>query len=408
MESTVDKAVERLASLKGDVFEFTSDKTVAEEVKREQVDSLKAAILNDMPQNVKTLDSLRKASKSTAGKDITMGEFMRAKYGFAHNEDGSMGRDFLSFLGVDSQQHSIAHLQTMSMFPDGYNWIIPEIFRDAIRTGLRRAPIYPSLIAAEQSVSQQLYFMPSVNMSEAMPKRLNEAESIPVGELSFSQKSVKIRKVGLGLSISDEVISFSNLDVLSVFLQDLGVKMATAQDTDAINTLISGDQVDGSDAITTVGVAASGTLAYRDMLKAWVRMSRIGRTPSGIITGEDLAIDTLMLPEFKGFAGGTTLGNFNMKTPIPKSQDLMIHGSITDPDAMLFIDKSSALIKLNLNALTVDSERIASKQIQKSYVSMFTGYATLFRDARLLMLRDSTAGFNGIFDVNTIEQEIYK
>ena len=408
----VDSASARIEELEGDVRKFTRERGegVDTEKRKTEVDALKRVILEDMQSTVKTLDKLRAGNEKEKrpSKDMTLGEFMREKYGIAHNEDGSLSRDFYKLIDLDPSSTSIESLHTMGDIPDGYRWIVPEIFRTAIRTGLRKQPIYPDLIAQEINVTQPKYTMPYINMSDAMPYKLNEAASIPVGALSFNQKDVRLRKVGIGLSLTDEVVRYSTLDSLSLFLQDVGVKMAVAADTDAINVLLNGDQSDGSDGITSVGVASSGTLTYADILKVWFRMSRLGRTPTAMITGEAMAITLMNLPEFKGFSGQTVLQTLNIRTPIPQSQNLFIHGGITDPDAIIFLDKAQSLIKLNVGGIELESERIASKQISNTYVTMTTGYATLFRDARVQLLRDSTADFNGIFDVNAAEIETYR
>ena len=63
---------------------------------------------------------------------------------------------------------------------------------EAVRLGLRKNPIYPDLIAAEENVSQPKVTMPSINMSDAMPKKIGEAETIPVGTTSFNSNVGKL------------------------------------------------------------------------------------------------------------------------------------------------------------------------------------------------------------------------
>ncbi len=47
--------------------------------------------------------------------------------------------------------------------------------------------------------------MPMVNMSDAAPAKVNEAETIPLGDVSFGQKSVSLFKIGKGFKLTDEV-----------------------------------------------------------------------------------------------------------------------------------------------------------------------------------------------------------
>src|SRR5690606_38635955 len=133
-------------------------------------------------------------------------------------------------------------LMNMPDFNTEYRWLVPEVIREAIRLGLRKNPIYPSLIASEINVDQPKVTMPYINMSDAMVKKIGEAETIPVGTTSFGQKDVKLSKLATGLKISDEVLQFVPLNILSIFLQDVGVNLNIGLDTAMIDVLINGDQ----------------------------------------------------------------------------------------------------------------------------------------------------------------------
>lgn len=363
-----------------------------ETLKEPEIDKLRENILTDMPAAVKELEFLRKGSKNTQAKEVTFAQYAQDKWGFAPNDKGQT-ESLFDCLSINPSQNSIASLWTMPEFEEGYRWLVPEIFREAIRTGLRKAPIYPNLIAMEETISQPSVTMPWVNMSDAMPKKMNEAESFIMGSVSFNQKKIDIAKIGIGLSLTDEVVQFSPINILSVFLQDVGVKMGLALDTEAINTLINGDQADGSDSIAVIGTENGTTFTYKDILRAWIRMGRIGRLPGGMLSNEDPAIDILQLAEFKGFAGETKTQNIVIRTPVPASQNYWIHGAMTDNDQLMFIDPTAALIKLNVEGLMVESERIANKQINNTYASTRTGFATMFRDARLIL--DRSVAYSG-------------
>ena len=79
-------------------------------------------------------------------------------------------------------------------------WIVPEIIRSAITLGMRQAPFYPEIIASDQSISGLSAIMPMINMSDAAPAKVNEAETIPLGDVSFGQKSVSLFKIACGRS----------------------------------------------------------------------------------------------------------------------------------------------------------------------------------------------------------------
>ncbi len=364
--------------------------------------------LVDMKEAVKQVNQLRSGSpiNNQRALDVSFCAFIKQKWGYADMAS------LYDTLGINPGGTTIEQLMTMPETPEGYRWLVPEVIREAIRLGLRRNPIYPSLIAAEESVTQPTVIMPSVNLSDAMPTKINEAETIPVGTVDFGQKTVKLNKYGVGIKVTDEVLQYVSLNLISVFFQDAGVKMNLALDTKAILTLINGDQPDGSDSCAVIGVNNTGDgFKYRDMLRAWIRLSRIGRLPSGILSNESPALDILELPEFKGFPGDTTKQRLIVKTPIPASQDYWIHGAMPATNQIMLVDGSSALIKLNAQALRVESDRIVERQINGTYATMTTGFATLFRDARLLIDKSvafSDAGFPSWMDAGAFENQNFK
>lgn len=371
---------------------------------------VKENILVDMKEGVRQLQAMRAGTDGSAAVDIPWSGFISEKWGFSADDRG-LPTSFYEALGINPSEHKIEQLFSMPEFNEGYRWLVPEIVRDAIRTGMRRNPIYPNLIAAEETISQPRLTMPSVNMSEALAKRIGEAETIPMGNVSFTEKEVKVSKIGIGLKITDEVLKFSSINLISIFLQDVGVKLNMALDTEAIDTLVNGDQAGGTDAVSVIGVTTTGTFAYRDLLRAWIRMGRIGRLPAAMLANENPAIDILEIAEFKALAGIATLKKIEVRTPVPESQALWIHGAMASDNQVMLIDPTSALIKLNASPLQVETDRIVERQISGTYVSLMTGFATLFRDARLVVdksLAFSSNGFPTYMNVGQYETIRFK
>ena len=337
----------------------------------------------DLESAVRFMDSVRMDADEP--RDITLAEYVKDRWGV------SMGA-FYQDLGIDPTSDTIHNLIQM---PDtGYRWLIPEIYRDAIRAGIRKAPIYPNLIAGEQTVGGLELKMPQINMADAAPKKLGVAETIPLGEISFDQKSVKIYKMGRGVKIPYEVRNYVSLNLVSLFLQDFGVKMGMGLDYLALTTAINGDQADGSDAAPVVGIATANTLIYRDILKIFFRMARMGRTPTIQIAGEDMALNVSELYLATRLPEGEQRTRFNMRTSLPQSIDFFVHGAIS-ANKLLLLEKGGGLIKLNAQPLLVEAERIVSNQTEATYATITTGFATLFKDARLVIDTSLTFAANG-------------
>lgn len=334
-----------------------------------------------MESVVRMADGLRKDNDSPV--NVSFQEVIQA-----HFEDEELTfTDLLLDLGVDTSTDTIENIFQM---PDNdLRWVVPEIIREAILTGLRTAPIWSDIIASEQQIDGLKAIMPHINMSDATPKKVNEAETIPLGTISYGQKDIKLFKMGRGMKLSYEVMQYVSLDVLAIFIRDFGIKLGHGLDVLAIDTLINGEQADGSESAPVIGVATAGTKTYKDMLKLWIRMARIGRNPRVIIGGEDSAINTLDMDEFKLRYQGTTENTLNLKTPVPSNSSYYIHGNVPD-DQEIFLDPTMSLIKFNAQPLLLESEKIVSNQTNAFYMSLTTGFAKIMRDAAVILDKSDT------------------
>ena len=349
-------------------------------------------------ETFKLAESLRRDTKQP--EDVTFSEVIETKF---EGMGISSLEDLMEELGIDPAVDTISAIQTLD--DHDVRWLIPEIIRSAIRAGLRDAPIWPSITATEVSSSQLKQTLPWLNMSDAAPRKVNEGETIPVGSISYGQKTVEVYKVGRGIKIPYEVVQFVSIDVISLFLQDFGVKLGQALDTLALDVLMNGDQADGSSASAVVGVTTATTKVYRDFLRLWIRGSRMGRNFSTIIGGEASAMDTLDLPEFKDRKSGTTDSTLNMKTPVPKSADYFVHGNVPANQEIL-VDKRYGLLKMNVIPLLIESDKIVSNQTLETYATITTGFAKLFLDSTLILdksLAFASNGFPAYMDVDSLQ-----
>jgi hypothetical protein len=340
-----------------------------------QRSSFKGKIMGD----VKAVEALRQHPDNPT--DVSFAEFVQTKYNM----------DYATFLGEIGVDPSIDTISNLIIQPDlDVRWIIPEVFRAALTLGYRKAPIWPNIVAAEEQMKSLAQVMPWFNMSDAAPMRVGEGETIPLGQISYGSKTFKIFKVGRGIKITDEVVNYSTINVVSIFLKDFGVKMGHAVDVLAINCLINGEQTDSSESAYEIGVTASGNKTYSDFLRVWTRMARIGRGPSTILGGEAAAMKTLNLAEFKTPIVGNPLFKLNLNNiPLPQASEYYVHGNIPASKEIV-LDKSAGLIKFNGWPLKVESERIVSNQTEAFYVTLQTGFAKLFRDAAVIMNEGST------------------
>lgn len=331
---------------------------------------------------VQLANSLRTDAKKPL--DISFSEIIQKKF-------ATSPESFYASLGINTSVDSVSNLFNTDDTND-LRWLLPEIFRDALRLGLRRSAIWPNIIAAEESISQTSIKIPHIQMSASNPRYVGEAEQITEGTLTFGEKTVSVKKIGKGIKIPYEVMNYVSLDVVSIFLEDFGNQLGLAQDVMAIDTIINGEQSNGSEAApiigTTTGVVA--TKAYKDYLRAWIRMARLGRRPNTIIGGENSALGTLDLAEFKtnqfgkNPAGIPSSSNLTLMTPVPANSNYFIHGNVP-ANKEIILDPKSCLLKLNAQPLLVESEKIVSNQTMAWYATLTTGFAKLYTDSALIL-----------------------
>lgn len=360
------------------------------------ISKMKAAdFAKELPSIVMGLEAARSGNDKRKPIEITFEEFVKNKWGLSQ---GSL----FEKLGVNPKVDTMQNVYNM---PDqNIRWIVPEIIRAAITLGMRQAPFYPNIITGDQPISGLQAIMPHINMSDATPARINEAETIPLGTVSFGQKHVNLYKIGKGFKLTDEVRDYVSLDILGIYLRDFGVKMGYAMDSLAMDVLINGNMPDGSESAPIIGVYDTDKgLVYKDLLHIWVRAARMGRNFTTLIGSEDQAIDLLDLPEFKQRYQGTTQATLTLHSPVPTNADMYIHPGTPDKEIML-IDKSAALMKLTAKQLSMESERIVSNQTNAVYATVTTGFSKMYQDATVLLDSSKKFSENGFPDFMNVDQ----
>lgn len=359
----------------------------------------KSQFKGKIKETVKLAEGLRTDKDNP--EDVTFGEVVKEKFNCSMDS-------FYQDLGIDPAIDTVHNIYTL--MSEDERWLIPEIFREALRLGYRKAPIWPNIIAAEEQVNGLTQIIPHINMSEAAPKLVGEAETIPLGDLSFGKKSFSVFKIGRGIKISYEVTQFSSLNVVSLFLQDFGIKFGHALDVLALDCLMNGEQIDGSESAPVIGVqtplaGANTGSTYMDLLRLWIRLSRMGRMPSVMIGGENMALRTLMFDEFRTYVFGAPREKLDLKTPVPATTNYFVHGNVP-ANREIILDPSSSIIKMNVNPLLVESEKIVSNQTEAFYASMTLGFAKMFTEAAIMMdqtLDFAQNGFPTWMDVDALQ-----
>ncbi len=333
-------------------------------------------------------DTLIKLRKT--GHDITLSQALKS--GAVKFSAGVTLKDItldklLHDIGIDRKRDMLLAIVAL---PEDQRWIVPEIFLEAVEKGMRSDNAFYQAITA-QSIQRDVaeFQQPQIEAPSIADQGLNEggtATSPDEGvQVVFSTRGVKTTKFQRKLSIPEEVMRFSTLDQLDIFLVRLAKMWGLQLTRRAIDVLINGDALNGSLAAGTIGVRDTGNkLAWVDLIAVMARASRLGYEYTTVISTEDQAVHVLTLDEFKNLQQGRAIGEVRLQGRLPTTWDYFMH-SVIGSGNYIFLDPSASLVELVSMGLRVESERIMARDMSATYVRIQQGFANLFRDSRVVV-----------------------
>jgi len=320
-------------------------------------------------------------------RDVSLVEYLSAKYKEGCDKNGVFDINHLYHeLGINPSSMTVSQLIDLDQ---DSRWLVPEIFRDAIRKGVRTSPFFNRLVAASETVGQPQVNLPHLELSDAEPDETAEGETIPKGSITFGNKTTDIFKQAIGVSITYEALQYTSINLLTIFIQDVGIKLGHKLNNEAVNVLINGDQDDGSESSATIGVVdplplPGVGLLFRDLLYPWIRGSRLGRRYDHIVTSERGANKLLNLDEFKQKQQGTPHAGLVLNETLPSQSQVFVSAILND-NQFIVLDPRFTMVQLTSAPLSIEGDRIIQKQIEEAFASITTGFAIVFRDARVMI-----------------------
>ena len=110
--------------------------------------------------------------------------------------------------------------------------------------------------------------MPHIDLSDAEPQPTAEAENISKGKVSYGNKMVEVTKEAIGIDITYEAIAYTTINLMMIFIQDIGVKLGHRLNAKLVDVAINGDQADASESAAVIGVGNVNLgLQYDDILR---------------------------------------------------------------------------------------------------------------------------------------------
>jgi hypothetical protein len=320
------------------------------------------------------------------------------KFGADHLTPGAVTKALLdhSEIGFDGS------MNTGDINVD-WRFIIPELILAAIRIDYEGASMHQNWIATTINISQKEIKMPQIKRGNTIPRRIRETESVPFGSLKFGQKTAEVFQVGMGFEITDDLMERSTLDMMFIFLGELGIDMAIGADATAMDVLVNGEQAASAESAPVIGVDNTTTgFAYLDIKRGTSRLQRLRRNVTRLISGENDGLAITGLNRFEGFDGPTRLSNIVSILGVPETLQHDVYPLPTNQVMLLAPDQCMA--KLQYRSMKVEQERSVVNRVNYVVVTEYVGFAIIRRDARLLIDKSVTfasQGFPTYMDIDS-------
>ncbi len=255
--------------------------------------------------------------------------------------------------------------------------LFPEYIARAVHQGIQEANVLPQLVASVTNIDSLDYrsitSIPSDD--DKSLKDVAEGAVIPQTVVRTRENLVKLRKRGRMLVASYEAIRFQRLDLFTVTLRQIGAYIAKAQLADAIDVILNGDG--NGNAADTTAAAASGTLAYTDIVNLWKDLDPYEMNV--LIANNADAVNMLNLTEFKDSAAGLNFhATGKMITPIGAE---LIRSSALESGKIIGLDKNCALEMVKAGEVLTEYDKLIDRQLERAAITSIAGFAKIFTDA---------------------------
>ena len=320
----------------------------------------------------------RELYESLGSLGLSHGQFFRA---LGTNLTDYCAQEF----GVDLQKITVDRF--FQSDPNA-KWLFPDMVREAVVAGMKRKPVYPSLIVRDESVEGTAYDVPYVTESESEEELRIVAEGsvIPESELTYGDRIVRLTKMGRGVIASYEVIRRMSVDMLRVHLQRMGERLGRGLDSRLATVLVSGDSSGSSTAAGTVNTATADTWVYGDIVNGFMSLALSNYfTPTHMLANSTLCQTILGMSEFQE-AG---LFDFNKTGNLPTPLGMRLVPMEDQPaNKLTILDAGYAVEKLTEQDLLVESDKLINQQWDRTYLTVVTDFAVVYTKARVVVQSD--------------------
>lgn len=252
--------------------------------------------------------------------------------------------------------------------------LFPEFVARCVKQGIDEANIIPEVVAATTYIDGMDYrSISTIPNDSAKLMDVAEGASIPATDIFLNADLVSLTKRGRMLRVSYEAIRNQRLDLFAVTLRQIGIAIANQQLSDALTLIIDGtDTVDAAEAYTIAGEE----LTYADLVTFWSKFDDLNLTT--LLVSPVVMAKILTLDEVKDTVSGDYMTTGRITLPFGAT---LIKTTCLDDNTIVGLDKSCALEMVISGDLSMESDKLIDRQLERTAITATAGFSKLFNGA---------------------------
>lgn len=265
--------------------------------------------------------------------------------------------------------------------------LFPAFVESQIMLGILQAAILPALVATETNINSHTYQglrYTDVEADQQMAE-VGEGAELPVTKITTAETAINLKKFGRVLKATYEALRLQRINLVSIHLQRMGIRLALDETDWAIQTLIAGDGNTGSNITNAndIDCAVQGTLTYADLVNLDQEFPE-GYDMTAMVTRKANVVTMLNMAEFKDPMAGFS---YQRTGAMPGPFGATLHkwdstGATNFPSlAILAVDGRYALEQVTEQGLTLETDKLITSQWERIAMSKWTGFSKLDYDA---------------------------
>ncbi len=260
--------------------------------------------------------------------------------------------------------------------------LMPEFMLREIKKGQQMRPELSRLIASSTVINSNRYtpfFIDTSSDKKFALRPVGEGAEIPQLIVTEQTHAITVSDFGLTLKTSYRSLRHRSTAQFRVLLWYIGFKMQTDKIGMIVNTLINGDG--NSNSARVVNAAATGTLAYGDLVSLWSQFAPFEMTT--LVCHIDKLKTILNLSEFKDpLIGYRFQQQGDLISPLGST---LIRSDEVPTDYIIGLDNRFAIEEVIAQPLMIEYDKVIEQRFEEAVISEAVSYAKVVKEAAVIL-----------------------